>query len=236
MDNSTVNLSKSLNLTPRKNPRISVNKLAEYLEADSTRRRKIVQDAKTPQDFIVARYKEARVAIKDFLVSKNDKTLYDTIADLKSTKPTSDFIANDIMASIKSLKHATNIELSILNGCEISDYDGYNECIKIAGVEISVNPDLVVKKKVGSAIYVGAIKLHLPMASLSIESQRIVAVMLNSYVESNIAVSPEVQNTKLSISLDVFQERFECCPSSFKTRMKKIEAACEEIALRWDSI
>lgn len=51
-------------------PRLSVNKLAEYLEASSTRRKKIVFDAKYPEKFIVTRYKEAREAIVNLNIAK----------------------------------------------------------------------------------------------------------------------------------------------------------------------
>jgi hypothetical protein len=42
----------------RETPRISVNKLAEYMVATPARRRGIIRDQKVKRDFIVARYQQ----------------------------------------------------------------------------------------------------------------------------------------------------------------------------------
>ena len=57
-------------------PRISVNKLAEYMEANSIRRKKIVYDAKYPQKFIVTRYKESKDTIKQCLEKKSSTFIF----------------------------------------------------------------------------------------------------------------------------------------------------------------
>ena len=47
----------------RQAPRISVNKLGEYMTATPLRRRRIVLDQKRPKTFIFARYREPQDAI-----------------------------------------------------------------------------------------------------------------------------------------------------------------------------
>jgi hypothetical protein len=51
-----------------KPPRLSVNKLGEYMTAKAGRQYKILHDAKYPQDFIVAHYKDAAEAIAKAIV------------------------------------------------------------------------------------------------------------------------------------------------------------------------
>lgn len=48
-------------------PRISINKLGEYMTATPARRRQIVRDQKNPPAFKAARYKPARETIVSYL-------------------------------------------------------------------------------------------------------------------------------------------------------------------------
>ena len=65
-------------------PQISLNKLAEYLDANPTRRKRIVKDAKDPQPFIVTRYNEARNGIIEYINSGCDvQKIEDVISSLK---------------------------------------------------------------------------------------------------------------------------------------------------------
>lgn len=223
---------------PAKNPRISVNKLAEYLSSNPTRRKKIIYDAKYPSNFIVTRYADARDFIKSYLQSGQDEDLVmSAIEDLEKRKPKTDFQEQDIALSIESLSLLLETDTSVLEGCEVSSFEGKNELVNIAGVDISVNPDLIIIKKVNGVPNVGAIKLHLSKSNfLSIESQKVVAVMLHDYTNKYLVGEGEVAKIKLSMSIDVFQQTIECSPSGFKLRMKNIEAACEEIALWWGTL
>ncbi len=52
-------------------PRLSINKLGEYLTASASRRRKIIFDAKYPSNFIIQRYKDAESAIAEYYTDSN---------------------------------------------------------------------------------------------------------------------------------------------------------------------
>ena len=223
---------------PEKKPRISVNKLAEYLEAISTRRRKIVEDAKYPEKFIVTRYKDARGVINNFLSNNIDEEfVLDTIIEFENKESDTEFQEQDNRLSGESLESILEADISLLDGCEVSTYEDKNELIEISGVDISVNPDLLVTKIVDGVRAIGAMKLHISKTNqLSDESQKVVAVMLYLYVGKFIIGKGEAENPKLCLSFDVFKQCIECCPTSYKHRIKKIEAACEEIGLWWDKL
>lgn len=53
-------------------PRFSVNSLSEYLVANASRRRRILEEQKRPRDFQVIYYKEAEEAIVRFIVDDRD--------------------------------------------------------------------------------------------------------------------------------------------------------------------
>lgn len=226
-------------------PQLSINKLAEYLTADSSRRKKILQDAKYPEEFKTTRYKEARVIAKQFVEGKIDKSsVLKSIAKFKQEQsdaakiPHNEFKINDAKLSAEVLELLTGMSLADLKGVIVSDYNEPNKRILNKGLSISVYPDLITKKKTGGVINVGCIKLSLIKKALSEEAQKNVGVMLYEYAKKYI-VNPaigEVVSSKLCFSLDVFKQRFEVCPSSTLKRLHKIDDACEEIVARWDSI
>lgn len=63
--------SRSRTVTVRPEPRISVNKLGEYLVATASRRRQILRDQKRPPDFKVVRYADAQRAIVDYFIDRH---------------------------------------------------------------------------------------------------------------------------------------------------------------------
>ena len=59
----------------RANPRMSLNKLGEYLTAAMPgRRRTIIKEQRKPKDFIVARYAQAEQAIKEYFTTHKPST------------------------------------------------------------------------------------------------------------------------------------------------------------------
>ncbi|CAN5660519.1 hypothetical protein BH11BAC1_BH11BAC1_26080 [soil metagenome] len=215
----------------------SLNKLGEYLEASPTRRKRIVLDAKYPEQFITTRYKEARDAMKVFLVGKKDEDyLLEKKKYFEEKKSETDFQEQDNKLSGEAIQSFLETEMPFTEG---TDFIAYTESklITIQGVEVSIYPDLIVRKSSGGLVTVGAIKLHLSKSNnLSEESQKVIAAIICHYVGLHVASKEEPANNKLCFSFDVFSKDIECSPTSFKTRMQKIEAACEEIALWWGKL
>jgi hypothetical protein len=232
-------VSSGLSPAPRKTPRISANKLAEYLSSSSsTRRKKIISDAKYPVKFISILYKDARNGIKSYLSDGRDiSAVQDEIYRLRNRKPSNDNQKRDAINSIAALELLLKTKLSKLDGLTISDYDEKSKLLPIVGVGVSVDPDLVVKKKTESGLFIGALKLHIIKNNkLQKEGQKIVAMLLHKYTEDHIAATGEVAKNSLCLSYDVFSRNLECCPNSYVRGWAQIEDACEEIAARWDSI
>ena len=90
--------------------KISVNKLAEYLKADSVRRRRIIEDQKEPMDFIAIRYADARKAMINFIIKDFNKSIIESeIEQLSSKINENDFQENDVKTSIEALNCFLNI-------------------------------------------------------------------------------------------------------------------------------
>ena len=225
-------------------PRMSVNKLAEYQFADASRRKRILASAKYPEAFITTLYDKARKLACSFACGNvSADAIREKVKEFEATAHElgkmrgMEHDARDHSNSALALENLLEIELQF-PGCEIEVYTGKKKHILINGVAISIHPDLIIRKAGNTFTSVGALKFHIIKQSLKAESQQIVALMLNEYVQRYV-IQPgknERLNKKLCLSVDVFAQSSECCPESTRKRMSHIEVSCEEISARWASI
>ena len=77
-------------------PKISVNKLGEYLQTNPQRRKTIIYDMNYPKSYKVARYIEAKEAIKNYFISNFDEEVLNaSIYAHEAKKPESEFQEQD---------------------------------------------------------------------------------------------------------------------------------------------
>jgi hypothetical protein len=213
-------------------PRISINKLAEYCEATPSRRKRIVENAKDPKVYIVTWYSEAKKAIKDFLIQDDNRVITEAIDHINQLPVESGFQAHNYVLSIEALEKLMDCDISPLSDYSIQEFAGENTMLEIAGVDISVNPDIILTKE----DHIGALKIHIKKDGLSEESMNIISVVLHQFVENIIAVKGQTADFKMCFAFDVFSGQLVSAPKSFKRRMRSVEDACEEIALWWDKL
>ena len=222
------------NKNVNENPRMSINKLAEYLQANANRRKAIVKDQKFPQEILVSWYTEARIGIVNYFSNDfNKEVLESTITSIVVNDSDSDFQKKNKNSSIEALQKMKGFEIpKILHNCEIKSYRGKVKKIEIAGVEISINPDLILKtkNKKGDPV-VGGIKLHFSKnQQLGKDSRENVAMVMKKFLEENYS---EKADGELCLSIDVFSDNVSSSPKAEKRRYQNIESACEEISSRW---
>lgn len=210
-------------------PRISINKLAEYMGANALRRRQIVKDAKAPSNFIVSRYGEARRISREYFTSHLDKELLSEAIQLLSSKEAlTDFQKDDKTNSILSLEYLQAMDMPDLSEYEVRLLEGVGAVLDLEGVSVSVNPDLLLYNTNTSKF--GALKLHLSKSNLlQEEGRRTVATVLRYYLE----VTQFDAIPAACFSVDVFAGKFSNSPSAYKQTMKRVEASCREIRLHW---
>jgi hypothetical protein len=219
-------------------PKISLNKLGEYLQANAARRRKIVFNAKNPKGFIVVRYRDAKIAIKKYFISKFDANIIiKSINDHELKDIENNFQEQDKNLSIELLEMVLDTIPPDLSEYTITSYNGDNPKLSISDVDVSVYPDLIIRGTHKGKHVVGAIKLQTSKTnSLGEEGGMTVTTLLREFVENNVAKKDEKVELFLCISYDIFAQ-FSCnAPKAYKRRMKHIESACEEIALWWEKV
>ncbi len=217
-------------------PKISLNKLGEYLTASPARRRRIVQDQKDPKAFITARYADAREAIVDFLSSgmTDEEKLLSEAKRLRADTTGTDFAQQDRIASADAIENFLEVaeQLEIDDLAVIPAESTLSESMSINGVNVSIRPDAYLKNPITGDI-VGAVKLHFPKTTpLTDISAKYVATALKVYLSEEKG-APLTDHKKCYV-VDVSTQTATFAPKSHKKNMNDISAACEEIRARWE--
>lgn len=218
----------------RTEPRISVNKLGDYMVATPARRRSILAQQKTPPTFMVTYYEDAQQVIREFYEhgGTDARIIERGIERLEARVPESDFEEQRTQGSADALS-------SFLDSLDSLDLGGYDVRLGVAdpaklvlhGVAISVRPDLVLVRDGKPA---GAVKFAFSKGTLEREAAEYVACTVHRYVQDVMGADrPDPRDTYV---LDVFARRVLRAPRSYVRRRKDVEAACEEISARWASL
>ncbi len=215
-------------------PRFSVNKFGEYLvSTSSSRRKRIIHDQKFPPTFIVIAYKDAREAIVKYIINDYDQSiLTDAIKKITDSVVLEQAEKDN---SILALKEITKCNLPDLSSYKKTKYKEENSKLKISGLDISVNPDVIIRK--GNKV--GCIKVHVIKTEqnrLPKAGSEFVSAILQLYTEGHLLKDGEIVDGKICISIDCFGNSYEVAPKSVKRRLENIQDACEEIVNRWDSV
>ena len=214
-------------------PKISLNKLGEYMNATPARRRRIIEDQIAPKDFVVARYTDARESIIDCIAGKISEDQLTQIAeDLREKEYESKFTAQDKNLSADAIDSFLEISDQLPDNHKFEKVPANEKStIEIAGVDVSIRPDAYIKNDNDEVV--GALKLHFPKSNpLDKNSGEYVATALKAFLQEG------TENTidhKLCIVVDVPSSSVIPAPKAGKKRMIDIEAACEEIGAQWRS-
>ena len=221
----------------RVNPRISVNKLGEYLVATASRRRAIIKGQKHPSDFVVARYHEAVAVIKEFILGGGtDLSIIDNaMLQLNSRKASSTWTAQDKTLSIEALEAFKHVWPNLgLARFKFEEGPTTASPIVVEGVEVSVRPEILLSgtRRDGSACS-GALKIYLAKSfPFEGEAGSYVATTVHLYL-TDVLRPGDFPEPGACIVLDVFGGKIFEAPKSFKRRREDISAACQEISRGW---
>ncbi|WP_437648382.1 hypothetical protein [Sorangium sp. So ce362] len=225
---------------PRSSPRISVTKLGEYTVATPARRRAIVREQRNPKGFIVLRYERARPALVEFFAAgaTDPNPLVDVVGTLASTIPSSDWSGQDLQLSSEALE-------AFLDICDDFDLEGLVATagahaapkLSIAGVDVSVRPDVVLRGTYRGKSVVGAMKFHFSKTNVLTEDAGLnVATVMHQYVEAHLLAAGDAASPRHCAVLDVFTKRWYRAPTAFRLRRTSVAAACQEVALWWPAV
>ena len=224
----------------RSTPRMSINKLCEYLVCQKpSRRQTIIVGQKYPQDFIVHRYADALRILPECIEQKFDDTFVAERLRWLETKFVSTAHSMECRRDCVSAIKAGRVLKEMLPFAEASFLAAKADetpSVMVGEVEVSVRPEVFVKVATGKrAGQVGAIKLvfsktnPLDDEALDFDATLLLFYMKEMFGETNVS-------REHCIVVDVFARKVVSAPKSFKSRMKEIEAACDEIDCAWPTV
>lgn len=220
-------------------PALSVNKLAEFMVKRSARQRQIVYDRKHPDpDFNMGNYHhEVRNAASEYLAGGAlDPSIISTaIKDLRQLTPDKVGTARRINSNIDALESFGDM----LDEINLDDYDvalGEHapEKLTFHSVQISVRPEIILRRTVRGKECLGAIKLHFSKTfPHTEESAGYVSAVLQEFLSSCVAKGDEVVHPQSCLVIDTGSGKAYPGVKSTAKRMKDVAAACEHIKALW---
>lgn len=222
-------------------PRISVNKLAEYIGSKGGRQRQILRDQKFPQDFKGMYYREATEAIQKTLASNMEDTapLYTALKILNQQKPMKIGAQRRVNSNIDAIESFEAMMDDVdLFGAKAELGDHKPEKLTLHGVDISIRPEIILRGTgKGGKTLVGGVKLHFPKTfSLNPESAGYVSALLQRYTEEKLVENGELMFANYCTIIDIGSKEVYPGVKSTAQRIKDVEAECQNIAGLWPTI
>lgn len=221
-------------------PRISVNPLCEYVvSASATKRNGIIRNCKRPLTFITKWYNTAEELLAFYLSNIRDepKVLQTEIARIKTKKYADEMEEKYANASAEALHSFLGVELKIREvlapfSVEMAVNDSKHKFIN-NGVKISLRPEIILRDCQGKQ-QLGFVKFYFSKCEpLGKDRGELMACLIKHYFEQEFAFKFKNQHCFV---LDVYNGILYTSPNSFKKRISDINAACKEIADRWDRV
>lgn len=220
-------------------PRISLNKLSEFMTATIPRQRRIIRDQKFPSDFKGMYYREAQEAVASCIASElADVAVVERQIDILNqqapeTVGTQRRIASNVDALEAFLEMLDDINLQ---GATPSLGANTAPKVRIRNVEISVRPEIILRSENRNGPIIGAIKIHFPKTNqLNEQSAGYVSAVLQEWTQTHMA-DDGVSFGPLCSVVDVGSQQFFEGVRSTRQRMRDIQDACETIAALWPTI
>lgn len=222
-------------------PRISANKLGEYLLCTSpTRRKRIIQDQKAPNRAVVPMYRLAEQPLADFFVGGHDRSAIDrAVVRLRSDHSGTPWAIKDRRNTADALDEVLALAPRLpSDGMTYIRGPERPQLLRIKGVDVSVAPHFLLLFERRGVACVGGMKLHFPKsedAALEHKGGEYVATLLHQWITAYGPRDRKVMSSHC-LSVDVFRRSVVAAPSATTRRMADIAAACEEIAAHWQQL
>lgn len=223
-------------------PRISVNKLAEYMVSKAARQRKLLRDRKYPDpDFQMGMYhKEASEAVAAYLVGDqlNTQNIDTQIQIIKQQNPGKIGTQRRLNSNIEAMERF----LDMLDDFDFGDHVpslGAHAPQKLTfhNVAVSVRPEIILRGNKKGKKIIGAVKLHFAKGfEMDEEAAGYVSAAVNEFCVRHVADDDETVSSELCQVFDIGSGTIFPGVKSTKRRLQDIEDTCQNIAAIWPTI
>lgn len=222
-----------------KHPRLSDNKLADYMSASEQVRRGILQSCKYQRKTAVIQHQDAKKMIADSMVNgKLNKSKLMSKLEIYEGKITDSEFEEEVKThNIDYVKIVLTMGFEPIKG---SDFERCKTQKKLDfnGTEISFFPDvLVARTNQRNNRKIGALNLRYSKSAKLPEQTALYQSALMFGVLRDAPFEPEATaEHALCQTLDGFNGKVYCAPTNSIYLYKEMIAACSAIALQWPNI
>ncbi|MCB1469073.1 MAG: hypothetical protein KDK08_18465 [Rhizobiaceae bacterium] len=225
-------------------PRISVNALTQYLSAPPDQRRRIVALQKQPATFMVNYYEPAANVIAKALcdLGSAEAVLSTAVDELYSRSAANDFDAHRLPNNAEAVDAFATVldDLAELipDTLTLSRTSTRFPKLQYHGVDVSVFPEVTIRGSYPRhGQVVGGINLFFAKDErrrLDGETARVPSALISELLALHGGGAKVIG--KLCLTADVFGGQIHAAPVAYKTTMRRVSSACEEIAMWWDRV
>lgn len=219
----------------RVEPRFSMNKLAEYMVANSViRRRNLIRDQIRVSAFKAARYTEGRRAMVGYLANPSQSVRQllgaaSRLRDMVPTFPEKDDRRKYYMESARAVESFALIAEKIKNKKLVAVAGRKDADMMISGLRVVIGPDVCFLER-GTERRLGALKLHCAKTyPLDVEGLRYAASLLYAYLQDE----GDEPASGACVAVDVLTRKYEYAPRGIRNRVRALEVASQEIVGMW---
>lgn len=229
----------------REHPRISANQLADFMTAGAHSQLCIIERAREPANFIVTRYRIARETISQALLDPRRangliESARDNLEQRVDDPSLSPFQRSDASLSLDALTAFDRLR-NQLAGYTFKAPPPRWPYLHIAGVDISVNIDLVIETERQGKLLRGGVIFRLSRPeederdaarNRRLERATIAATLVRMQLGSCASQEQQVHHP-ICMSVDVQGGEIVSAPRSYRRRERDIEASCRIIQSMW---
>ena len=216
-------------------PYITINKLAEYMTANATRRKSIIKTLKNEDAFTAQRYSAAKNVVLRYFKSGYDNAILDAAVNrIKAKTPITEWEKNDNKNSVLALESMKGTPFPNLTNYTINSNVLNIKQMILGGITVYLKPEICVQNNKTGAY--GLFKMHFSKNNALEEKNRIYAATLLKFALINSGYKVKEIEAKLCMSHDVFLGEYNPSSKTYIRIIREMEAACREIASSWDRI
>ncbi|RZJ92655.1 MAG: hypothetical protein EOO20_00975 [Chryseobacterium sp.] len=218
---------------------ISLNQIVEFSTASAAKRVSIAKQQLVVNPFLIPWYQLAKQRIKKYFHNtQQNQPLVDAIDILKKRIPVSKRQETDRNVSIEALRRILAMRIpSFLGELDYQVVKVDKKSIDVGDVVININPDVVIKAKIGGKVVYGGLKVHLSKNKpFDLSQCYSVASMVHVFLSKEVAEHGELVSPELCFCLDVFGGRLVNSPMEYSTQATKMKVACNEFKKIWDEV
>ena len=226
----------------RTRPRVSIHRLAQYMEATPARRRQIISAEKYPSPFRVSYWPAKRLFREALRLGWDEETLFEIASErwfsADAETDLADFRrrqAMDAIAEFCGLLEPVKEQLSCLSA-SVRLSGRVWAPFELGGVQVVDSPELVLRRFRRGDDEVGVMTFSVSKTKPHNEgsAKRAAALLVALAAENKTTLTS--LTPELCIVVDVFSGLIVDADRGNEHRLRKAELACEEISAMWNHI